>query len=178
MRMSLVLATLVLSAPLLAGEKSGLDKGSPVNPFDVLDVTGPNASKTLCYRWQYGARPVVLIVANEVDEHLTGLVKKIDAFVKENKKANAAAFVVLMQKDSEESKAKLKKIAKDNKLEIPLTIAADPNIPDKLKLNSKVKNTVLIWKKQKVADAFALNEVTDKDIEAVLKAAKEAVSSS
>jgi hypothetical protein len=50
MRTFLALATLALCAPLGAAEKSGLEKGSPVSPFDVLDVTGPNASKTLCYR--------------------------------------------------------------------------------------------------------------------------------
>jgi hypothetical protein len=109
---------------------------------------------------------------NEVDSHLTGLVKKVDAFVKDNKKANASAFLVLMQKDSDEAKAKLKSFAKENKVEIPLTIAADSKIPDKLKLNSKVKNTILIWHKQKVTDSFALNEITDKDVEAILAAAK------
>jgi len=109
---------------------------------------------------------------------LTGLVKKIDAFVKDNKKANAAAFVVLMQKDSDEAKAKLKSLAKENKLEIPLTIAADAKIHDKLKLDTKVKNSVLIWKNQKVTDAFALNEITDKDVEKILAAAKESASSS
>ncbi len=109
---------------------------------------------------------------------MTGLVKKIDAFVKDNKKANAAAFVVLMQKDSDEAKAKLKSLAKEHKVEIPLTISADPKIADKLKLNSKVKNTVLIWKKQKVTDSFALNEITDKDVEKILAAAKETASSS
>ena len=50
MRVFSVLAALVLSTPLGAGEKSGLEKGSPVGAFDVLDVTGPSASKTLCYR--------------------------------------------------------------------------------------------------------------------------------
>ena len=109
---------------------------------------------------------------------MTGLVKKIDTFVKDNKKASAQAFVVLMQKDSEEAKTKLKNLAKEHKLEIPLTLSADDKITDKLKLNSKVKNTVLIWKKAKVTDSFALNEITDKDVETILAAAKEAAASS
>ena len=109
---------------------------------------------------------------------MTGLVKKIDSFVKDNKKADAQAFVVLMGKDSEDSKAKLKSLAKEHKLEIPLTISADDKIADKLKLNSKVKNTVLIWKNTKVTNSFALNEITDKDVEAILAAAKESAASS
>jgi REP element-mobilizing transposase RayT len=109
---------------------------------------------------------------------LTGLVKKIDTFVKDNKKVDAAAFVVLMQKDSDEAKAKLKSLAKENKIEIPLTIAADDKIHSKLKLDPKVKNSVLIWKNTKVAESFALNEITDKDVEKILAAAKESASSS
>lgn len=120
---------------------------------------------------------MVLVVADDVTPGLVSLAKKIDAVVKENKKADACAFVVVMQKASDESKAKLKKLAKDQKLDIPLTLSADPEIGKKLKLNSKVKNTILIWKKQKVAASFALNEITDKDTEAVIAAAKAAISS-
>jgi len=50
MRVLGILATLAISLPLGAEEKSGLEKGSPVGAFDVLDVTGPNATKQLCYR--------------------------------------------------------------------------------------------------------------------------------
>ena len=58
MRKTALLA-LLFAAPLFAGEgsekktqdkaKSGCEKGSGVPVFDVLDVTGPNASKELCY---------------------------------------------------------------------------------------------------------------------------------
>jgi len=106
---------------------------------------------------------------------LTSLVKKIDAHVKENKKADAKAFVVLLAKESDEVKGKLKGLAKEHKLEIPLTISADPGINGKLKLNEKVKNTVLVWKGQKVTANFALNEITDKDVESIVAAAKETV---
>ena len=30
--------------------KSGLEAGKPATPFNVRDITGPNAGKTLCYR--------------------------------------------------------------------------------------------------------------------------------
>jgi hypothetical protein len=109
---------------------------------------------------------------------LTSLVKKVDTFVKENKKANAAAFLVLMQKDSDESKAKLKKLAKDTQASIPLTINADEGTLKKLKLDSKSKHTVLIWKKQKVTANFPLEEISDKDVEKVISSAKETVASS
>jgi hypothetical protein len=53
MRMSVVLAAFALCAPLGAGDKakSGAQTGYAVPPFDVLDITGPNAgNKALCYR--------------------------------------------------------------------------------------------------------------------------------
>lgn len=47
-----LLATIALMGTSFAGEpvKSGQAVGEAVGPFDVLDVTGPNKGKTLCYR--------------------------------------------------------------------------------------------------------------------------------
>jgi hypothetical protein len=117
-------------------------------------------------------------VANEVSPGLTSLVKKVDDFVKENKKADACAFVVMTGKESDEAKEKLKGLAKEHKLEIPLTINVDGGLKEKLKLNDKVKNTILIYKKKKITANFALNEITEKDVESVITAAKDAVTSS
>ncbi|HEY1379401.1 MAG TPA: hypothetical protein VGF55_21545 [Gemmataceae bacterium] len=41
-----------LAGAAAAGEaiKSGLAVGDPATPFEVRDVTGPNAGTTLCYR--------------------------------------------------------------------------------------------------------------------------------
>jgi hypothetical protein len=110
---------------------------------------------------------------------LTGLVKKIDTFVRENQKASASAFVVLLGKPTdEEAKAKLKKVAREGKIEIPLTITADRDATTKtLKLNDKVKHTVLVYKGQKVVSNFALDKIEEKDVEAVLAAAKLAATS-
>ena len=45
-------AVIVATAGVFAGEKvkSGPQPGSPATPFNVLDVTGPNKGKKLCYR--------------------------------------------------------------------------------------------------------------------------------
>lgn len=47
-----VVVSIVMVGTSYAGEpvKSGQPIGDPVSPFDVLDVTGPNKGKTLCYR--------------------------------------------------------------------------------------------------------------------------------
>jgi hypothetical protein len=106
---------------------------------------------------------------------LAGLAKKLDAFVKDNKKANAEAVVVLLGKPDDAAKAKLKKLAKDEKLAIPLTISFDKGATvDVQKLNEKVKTTVLVYKEKKVTANFALDKISDKDVEAVIAAAREA----
>lgn len=50
--LSAVAVSIIMVGASLAGEpvKSGQAVGDPVSPFDVLDVTGPNKGKTLCYR--------------------------------------------------------------------------------------------------------------------------------
>ncbi len=57
MRRAWALPALVVSAMLVGtasragdGPESGVPVGDFVVPFDVLDVTGPNAGTELCYR--------------------------------------------------------------------------------------------------------------------------------
>jgi len=54
MRRLILLSAAVLCAgpaATLAEElKSGLEVGKSATPFNVRDITGPNAGKTLCYR--------------------------------------------------------------------------------------------------------------------------------
>lgn len=47
-------AAILIAAPALSGEKkplkSGLQPGAKAGAFNVLDCTGPNKGKKLCYR--------------------------------------------------------------------------------------------------------------------------------
>jgi len=45
-------ALLIAAGAVVAAEelKSGLQVGDRTSPFNVRDITGPNAGKTLCYR--------------------------------------------------------------------------------------------------------------------------------
>jgi len=82
-----------------------------------------------------------------------------------------------MAKDSDETKAKLKKLAKDHQLEIPLTICVDKSTTGKFKLSDKVKNTILIYRRKKVEANFALNKITDQDIAKIVETAKKVATS-
>lgn len=51
MKLGLALATVgMLAASAFAAVDSGLKPGTPATPFDIVDVSGPNKGKQLCYR--------------------------------------------------------------------------------------------------------------------------------
>ena len=164
------------SEPAKAEEslKSGCQVGETTHPFDIADITGPNKGQQLCYVWANGKRPVVLIFARELNEGLTSLVKKVDAFVKENQgQKNMAAFVVFLEEDKTKLEPKLKELAEQEQLSIPLTIAIDGvQGPKSYKLHPDVKTTVLVYKEKKVQANFALQKVEKEDVEKILAAAK------
>src|ERR1044071_387883 len=91
----LATAGLVIAADL----KSGLATGESPSAFNVKDITGPNKGKSLCYRCQYGAKPVTAIFTREVNEEVGALIQQIDATVGSNKEKNMCAFVVLLTDD-------------------------------------------------------------------------------
>jgi len=104
-----VAAVLLCGSAVIAAElKSGLEVGDSVNPFYVQDVTGPSAGKDpLCYRCQYGARPVVAVFTRKVDDKVAALVKEIDSKVAKNGEKKMAAFVVVLSDDPAANEAKL-----------------------------------------------------------------------
>jgi len=102
---------------------------------------------------------------------LTGLVKELGALLKDKK--DAAAFLVLQDKDQKGAAEKLDKLAAETKATFPLTVAMDgEKSPSGFDLNPKVKHTILVYKNKKVLSNFALNEITEKDLKAVVEAAK------
>ena len=46
--------------------ESGLEEGASPAAFNVKDITGPSAGKSLCYRCQYGAMAVAVVFTSEV----------------------------------------------------------------------------------------------------------------
>ena len=93
---ALVLATVAMFGlqTVNAGDlKSGLQVDEYPPAFYVTDITGPAASTKLCYRCQYGARPVVSVFVRSMDENTTKLVKELDAVVAKNSGKKMAAFV-------------------------------------------------------------------------------------
>jgi len=160
----LAVAGVALAADELA---SGLPVGESVPAFNVRDITGPNEGKTLCYRCQYGARPVVTVFTREISDSVKDLVKKIDSQVGDNKEKKMAAFVVVLTDDPDAVEPKLKALQKDSKIaNTPLTIIEGAGPPD-YKLSKDAEVTVMMWVESevKVNQAFAKGKLDKKAVE-------------
>ncbi len=170
-------AVCLLAAGLaFAGElKSGLPVGERVPAFNVRDITGPHKGETLCYRCQYGTRPVVTIFTREVNDSVTDLIAKIDAVVGKNKDSKMAAFVCVITEDSEKVEKQLEALAKDKKIaNTPLTIIEGTTGPDNYKLSKDAAVTVMMWNEStvKVNEAFGKSTLDAKTIEKLVAETK------
>src|SRR5688572_31935019 len=117
------IALFVASVAIAATVKSGLGAGESPAAFNVKDITGPNKGKSLCYRCQYGARPVACVFTREITPEVKALVSEIDAAVGSNKDKKMAGFVVLLTDDADAGAKQLAKLAEEaNVKNLPLTV--------------------------------------------------------
>jgi hypothetical protein len=176
--MCLVAVTGMALAADKAKEKleSGLAVGEgPVPAFNVRDITGPSKGKTLCYRCQYGARPVVTVFTRELNDNVKDLVKKIDAKVGANKDKKMAAFVVVLSDEADAVEPKIEALAKDGKIEFtPLTLIEGVTGPPEYKLSKDAEVTVMMWVESevKVNHAFAKGKLDKKAVDAIVAETK------
>lgn len=160
---ALALAVSFTGTGTAADIKSGLQVGDYPGAFTVLDVTGPQAGQKLCYRCQYGARPVVSIFTRKMDENVVKLVKELDTVVAKNSdEKKMAAFVTVLTNDPDAAEGQLKKVAEDQQIKrTPLTVFDNTAGPPKYKIDEKAEVTVIMWVDSdvKVNYAFAAGEL-------------------
>jgi hypothetical protein len=160
MKRSLVtaLGLSVVSAIALAEVKSGLDIGEPTTPFHVKDITGPSAGKSLCYRCQYGSKPVACVFTREITPEVADLIQQIDQTVAANSSKDMKAFVVLLTEDADAGAKQLAKVAADKSIKsTPLTVFDGVAGPEKYKISKDAAVTVLLWNKGRVQANHAYN---------------------
>jgi hypothetical protein len=137
--------------------ESGLKVGEAPGAYQVKDITGPSAGKSLCYRCQYGARPVVNVFTRTVNDQLAKTIKELDGIVAKNEDKQMRAFVVVLAEDAEKIAPQLEKIAKDNGIKnVPLTIFEGESGPPEYNISKDADVTVLMWNKQSVKTNIAL----------------------
>ena len=169
---AVALAVVVSGIAGAADIKSGLQVGDYPGAFNVTDVTGPSAGTKLCYRCQYGARPVVSIFARKMDDNVVKLVKELDAVVAKNaEEKKMAAFVTVLTNDPDAAEGQLKKVAEEQKIQrTPLTVFENTSGPAKYKIDEKAEVTVMMWVDSdvKVNYAFAAGELNAESVAKVL----------
>jgi hypothetical protein len=145
-----VAAVLLCGSAVIAAElKSGLEVGAGVNPF-TFRWTTHRGKDPLCYRCQYGNRPVVAIFTRKVDDKVAALVKEIDSKVAKSGDKKMAAFVVVLSDDPAANEAKLKELAKKEGIKVPLTTFENAAGPEDYKISKDAEVTVMEWVKGKV----------------------------
>lgn len=172
--LSLTVALMLVAAgsiSIAAELKSGMEIGDRVGAYTVNDCTGPSAGKSLCYRCQYGKRPVVNIFAREMDGNVQELIAKIDEKVGQNRDKKMAAFVVHLTDDADKSSSELKKIADSKKIKnTPLTNFEGQAGPSSYKIAKDADITVLMWvnSKVKVNHAFKKGDLSKDKIDSLV----------
>lgn len=166
-------AVLMVAGIVIAADvESGLKVGDQVGAYNVKDITGPNAGKSLCYRCNYGARPVINVFTRTVNDDLAKLVKEVDKLVADNKDKKMAAFVTVLAEDADEIAPKLEAMAKKNGIKnVPLTIFDGEAGPEDYKISDKADVTVLLWNKHEVKANVSVakgGKLDDKTIKAVV----------
>lgn len=160
-----LVAAMILGLAGVAGAaelESGLQPGDAPPPFNVRDITGPKAGKTLCYRCMYGSRPVVSIFTREIDDNVASLIKEVDKQVGANDDKKMAAFVVLLTDDPDAAESKLSEVAKKNGIKnVPLTVYDGSAGPDSYKIAKDADVTVMMWSESdvKVNHAYGKGEL-------------------
>ena len=111
-----------------------------------------------------------MIFAREIDDSLTGLVKKIDAATAEHKSDKMGSFVVITN-DDEDLEKKVKELAEKEGIKNTVFTIDNPAGPKGMKLDKEAAVTVVLYKDKevKVSRAFKKGELTSQEIDKVLK---------
>lgn len=176
-KFSAMIAAVVLAGGIAvaADVQSGLPKGEFVPAFTVTDITGPSKGKDLCYRCQYGNRPVVSIFAREVTPEVAALAKAVDAKVTENKDARMAGFLVLLSDAPDKAATKLEETAAKEQIKnVPLTTFESAKGPNGYKISGDAEVTVIMWVDSEVtvSKGFAKGQLNKESIDQLIASTK------
>jgi hypothetical protein len=152
--------------------QSGLKVGEKVPTFYVRAITGPLKNKSVCYVCRNGDRPVVMLFVRQITPGLKTLLKKIDDEVDGHRASGLRSFAVFIAGDGQELLPQVQTLAFDEKLNLPLTIAAAPSDGSAGRsIHPDAAVTIILYRDQIVTANFAYRaeELRAEQTAAVLK---------
>ena len=183
----ILFAVLVACSVSRAAEelKSGPQPGESIpGPFHYLNVNGPHASHPHCLVCEFGLRPVVLAFARQSPgdkPQLMDLLQKLDEAVERYKNAELRAGVIVLNDDFDKEQTRkdlLQKLEASSKDLKHVVIAVDGAAgPENYKIRKDADVTVVVYNKHKVLAnfAFARDQFSDKDVNAIMAAVRKMV---
>jgi len=160
------------SPELKSGLQIGLRVGDKVPTFYVRAITGPLKNKSVCYVCRNGDRPVVMLFVRQITPELKMLLKKIDDEVDGHRAAGLRSFAVFVAGDGKELLPQVQTLAFDEKINLPLTIAAAPSDGSAGRsIHPDAAVTIILYRDQTVTANFAFraDELQAEQIATVVK---------
>jgi len=159
-----------MTEPLQSGPQVGERLPAPFNVLCVVDAESPQAAGTkTSFVEQYGANPVVLIFARQVNHPLRSLIKKLDGEVAKRKAAKLRALVILLEDDFDVTEASLKKLTDEDGIK-NVSLAVDvAKGPPGYRLDQEADLTAILYRKYRIVanHAFRKAEWSEKSIHQV-----------
>lgn len=155
---------------------SGLKVGAKVPTFYVRAITGPLKNRSVCYVCRNGDRPVVMLFIRQITPEVKVLLKGIDAEVDRRRAAGLRSFGVFLAGDGSELLPQVQTLAFDEKIGLPLTIAAAPSDGSAAgAIHPDAAVTVILYRELTVKANFTCraSELDRQMIERILKKVRE-----
>src|SRR5262245_11088966 len=152
--------------------KSGLQVGEKVPTFYVRAITGPLKNKSVCYVCRNGDRPVAMLYVRQITPELKTLLKKIDEEVDSHRASGLRSFAVFVAGDGKELLPQVQTLAFEEKISLPLTIAAAPSDGSAGRsIHPDAAVTIVLYRDQTVTANFAYraDELQAEQTAAVIK---------
>jgi hypothetical protein len=155
-----------------AAGNSGPTKGYGIVPSPMVDVTGKFAGKSHCYTCDWLTGPAVAAFVKPDDPSAERIVDDVERLVRANKKDKMGGCVVFL--GGKELAPRLKQLAADKGLTIPLAYLEPRLVPDHLLVNPAKRNTLLMIQDHRAYRTFSnLTSVDEAVSQAMVALVKE-----
>ncbi len=167
--------TVALALPAAEPCESGVPVGKRPGPYSFLVATGPQRGQQTCYICEQHEtnKPAAVVFARNLSDSLGKLLTKLEAAGAVPAAKDSGYKVWCTQLAEKADLDALAKWAQKQGLKTaPVGAYEDADGPPSYRLNKDADVTVMLFSKQKVVANFAFraNELTDKQIDEVVKA--------